>query len=301
MGEGQEVFIFLWISCSAVSAESAALMVSEAVDIPGHSYSSEDLCSLEVQGSLHSADLSPCSTTPKGATEQSCSTLDCSTRCRFHRARSEGVPHEDDSSHSRASTDTSQGQEKNCAHSRSLDCSSENFSPSERELQRSAQESSATPPLKQKRICCADFSQPPVPSQTSPLFGPANTSSYVSGHESAVRQHHITKYRISNIVRSTSDPVSCSSYTEGRCSSTRLTELGTNERYVIYAAIGAAGNLSETFQWGLTYEWRKALVHFLDLKIFKKNGNEKSDRVKSVLAFLNCTSLSALLRKTPLE
>ncbi|XP_074456551.1 protein ENTREP2 isoform X2 [Larus michahellis] len=198
-----------------VSAESAALMVSEAVDIPGHSYSSEDLCSLEVQGSLHSADLSPCSTTPKGATEQSCSTLDCSTRCRFHRARSEGVPHEDDSSHSRASTDTSQGQEKNCAHSRSLDCSSENFSPSERELQRSAQESSATPPLKQKRICCADFSQPPVPSQTSPLFGPANTSSYVSGHESAVRQHHITKYRISNIVRSTSDPVSCSSYTEG--------------------------------------------------------------------------------------
>ncbi|KFW10783.1 Protein FAM189A1, partial [Fulmarus glacialis] len=88
------------------------------------------------------------------------------------------------------------------------------FSTQERELQSSAQESNATPPLKQKKICCAVFSQPPVPSQTSPCFGPANTSSYASGHESAVQQYQITKYRISNIVRSTSDPVSCSSYTE---------------------------------------------------------------------------------------
>lgn len=217
-------------------------MVSEAVDIPDRSCSSEDLCSLEVQGSLHSTDLSPYCTTPKGATDQSCSTLDYSTHCRFHRTRSEGFPDEDDSSHSRASTDRSQGQEQNCAHGRSLDCSSENFSPSERELQSSAQESNAMPPLKQKKICCAVFSQPPVPSQTSPCFGPANTSSCVSGHESAVQQHHITKYQISNIVRSTSDPVSCSSYTEGRCSTTRLMAHGTNEWYVIYAAIDAAGN-----------------------------------------------------------
>ncbi|XP_075361990.1 protein ENTREP2 isoform X4 [Mycteria americana] len=198
-----------------VSVESTSLMVSEAVDIPDRSCSSEDLCSLEVQGSLHSADLSPYCTTPKGATDQSCSTLDYSTHCRFHRTRSEGFPDEDDSSHSRASTDRSQGQEKNCAHCRSLNCSSENFSPSERERQSSAQENNATPPLKQKKICCAVFSQPPVPSQTSPRFGPANASSYASGHESAVQQHHITKYRISNIVRSTSDPVSCSSYAEG--------------------------------------------------------------------------------------
>ncbi|XP_049669291.1 protein ENTREP2 [Accipiter gentilis] len=198
-----------------VSVESTSLMVSEAVDIPDCSYSSEDLCSLEVQGSLHSADLSPYCTTPKGATDQSSSTLDYSTRCRFHRTHSEGFPDEDDSSHSRTSTDRSQGQEKHRAHGRSLDCSSENFSPSERGLQSSAQESNAVPPLKQKKICCVDFSQPPVPSQTSPCFGPANTSSHMSGHESAVRQHHITKYRISNIVRSTSDPVSCSSSTEG--------------------------------------------------------------------------------------
>ncbi|KFO13788.1 Protein FAM189A1, partial [Balearica regulorum gibbericeps] len=85
---------------------------------------------------------------------------------------------------------------------------------STQELQCSAQKSNATPPLKQKKICCAVFSQPPVPSQTSPCFGSANTSSYASSHESAVRHHPVTKYRISNIVRSTSDPVSCSSHTE---------------------------------------------------------------------------------------
>ncbi|NWX02510.1 F1891 protein, partial [Caloenas nicobarica] len=68
--------------------------------------------------------------------------------------------------------------------------------------------------VSEAKTCCVDFSQPPVPSQISPCFGPTNTSSYASSHESAVQQHHITKYRISNIVRSTSDPVSCSSYTE---------------------------------------------------------------------------------------
>ncbi|XP_064312661.1 protein ENTREP2 isoform X1 [Phalacrocorax carbo] len=200
---------------SQVSVESTSLMVSEAVDIPDHSCSSEDLCSLEVQGSLHSADLSPYCTTPKGAIDQSCSTLDYSTRCRFHKTRSEGFPDGDDSSQSRASTGRSQGQEKNCAHGRSLDGSSDNFSPSERELQRDVAESNVTPPLKQKKICCAVISQPPVPSQTSPCFEPTNTSSYGSGHKRAVQQYRVTKYRISHIVRSTSDPVSCSSYTEG--------------------------------------------------------------------------------------
>ncbi|XP_008946985.1 PREDICTED: protein FAM189A1-like [Merops nubicus] len=194
-----------------VSDESTSLMVPEAVDIPDRSYSSEDLCSLEVQGSLRSADPSPYCTT----TDQHCSILDYSTRCRFHRTCPEGFAEEDDNSRSQNSTDSSQGQEKNCAHSRVLDCSSENFRPSERELQSSPQESNAKPPLKQKKICCADFSQCPVPSQTSPCFGPGNTASYVSSQESAVQQHHITKYRISNIVRSTSDPVSCSSCTEG--------------------------------------------------------------------------------------
>ncbi|XP_039413384.1 protein FAM189A1 isoform X7 [Corvus cornix cornix] len=198
-----------------VSVESTSLMVSGAVDIPDRSYSSEDLCSLEVQGSLHSADLSPYCITPKGAADLSCSALDCHTHCRFHRTRSEGFPDEGDSSHSPASTDRSQGQEKNCTHGRPLDCSSGNCSPSERELQSSAQESSATLPLKQKKTCCVDFSQPPAPFQTPPCFGPANTSSCASGHEAAVQQQHIAKHPASNIVRSSSAPVSCSSATEG--------------------------------------------------------------------------------------
>ncbi|NXD64601.1 F1891 protein, partial [Eolophus roseicapillus] len=78
----------------------------------------------------------------------------------------------------------------------------------------STQGSNTTPPLKQKQICRAEVSQPPVPSQTSPWFGPTDTASYTSSNESAVQQHHVTNDRSSNIARSTSDPVSCSSCTE---------------------------------------------------------------------------------------
>ncbi|XP_019474959.1 protein FAM189A1 isoform X3 [Meleagris gallopavo] len=198
-----------------VSVESTSLMTSETAEIPDHSCSSEDLCSLEVQGSLRSSDFSPSCTNCKGATGQSCSSLDYSTRCRFHRTRSEGFPDEDVSLHSRVSMDKSQGQEnENCAHGRSSDCSSENFSPTERELQNTAQEHSVSLHLKQMKICCGVFSQPSVPSHTAPCLGPANTS-YASSSESTVQQHHVTKHRISSIVRSTSDPVSCSSNIEG--------------------------------------------------------------------------------------
>ncbi|NXF71637.1 F1891 protein, partial [Sclerurus mexicanus] len=198
-----------------VSVESTSLMVSEAVDIPDRSYSSEDLYSLEVQGSLYSADLSPYCITPKRAADQSCSTGDHGTPCRFHRTRSEGFPDEACSSHSRTPTDRSQGQGKNCGHGKSLDCSSGNYSPSRRELKSSAQGSNATPPLMQKKTCCVDFSQPPVPFQTSPCFGPVNTSSCTRGHETAVQQHHTGKHPISTIVRSNSAPVPCSSVTDG--------------------------------------------------------------------------------------
>ncbi|XP_031472309.1 protein FAM189A1 isoform X2 [Phasianus colchicus] len=199
-----------------VSVESTSLMTSETAEIPDHSCSSEDLCSLEVQESLRSSDFSPSCTNCKGATGRSCSSLDYSTRCRFHRTRSEGFPDEDVSLHSRVSMDKSQGQEnENSAHGRSSDCSSENFNPSERELQSTAQEGSVSLHLKQMKICCGVFSQPSVPSHTASCFGPANTSSYASSSESTVQQHHVTKHRLSNIVRSTSDPVSCSSYIEG--------------------------------------------------------------------------------------
>ncbi|NWW37486.1 F1891 protein, partial [Panurus biarmicus] len=78
----------------------------------------------------------------------------------------------------------------------------------------STQESSATPPLKQKKTCCVDFSQPPAPFQTSPCLGPANTSPCAGGHEADVQQQQGTKHPASSIVRSSSAPVSCSSATE---------------------------------------------------------------------------------------
>ncbi|KAJ8249180.1 hypothetical protein GJAV_G00232030 [Gymnothorax javanicus] len=79
------------------SVDSASLMVSEMADLPDHSCSSEDLCSLEVQGSLHStSDLSafgtPCTAPP---TDGSCTSLEHSARCsllhrglaHYHRRR----------------------------------------------------------------------------------------------------------------------------------------------------------------------------------------------------------------------
>ncbi|NWT65976.1 F1891 protein, partial [Prunella himalayana] len=74
----------------------------------------------------------------------------------------------------------------------------------------STQGSSATPPLRQKKACCVDFHQPPATFQTSPCFGPANTSPRAAGPEAAVQ---LPKPPASSIVRSSSAPVSCSAAT----------------------------------------------------------------------------------------
>ncbi|NXJ14358.1 F1891 protein, partial [Odontophorus gujanensis] len=73
---------------------------------------------------------------------------------------------------------------------------------------------SVTLHLKQMKICCGVFSQPSAPSHTAPCFGPTSSSTHVSSSESTAQQHRGTTYRTSNIVRSTSDPVSCSSYAQ---------------------------------------------------------------------------------------
>ncbi|XP_051511460.1 protein ENTREP2-like isoform X2 [Myxocyprinus asiaticus] len=57
------------------SVDSASLMVTETADIPDHSCSSEDLCSLEVQGS----DSSPYGTLRMAPTNGSCTSLEHST------------------------------------------------------------------------------------------------------------------------------------------------------------------------------------------------------------------------------
>ncbi|XP_057889609.1 protein ENTREP2 isoform X7 [Melospiza georgiana] len=264
-----------------VSVESTSLMVSEAVDVPDRSYSSEDFCSLEVQGSLQSADLSPYCITPKGAAEQSCSALDCHPRCRCHRTRSEGFPDEGDSSHSPASTDTSQAQEKSCAHGRSLDCSSGNYSPSERELQSSAQESSAAPPLKQKKTCCVDCHQPPATLQTSPCFGPANTAA--GGPEAAVQQQqqHLSKPPAPAIVRSSSAPVSCSSATEVPVSGSHM------------AASACQHSLSSFLPTGKQRDTRKKIDLHLKPKAFHTVSKERPRSLVDLKAYKDTKILVA--------
>uniref|UniRef100_A0A8D0HWC0 Endosomal transmembrane epsin interactor 2 n=1 Tax=Sphenodon punctatus TaxID=8508 RepID=A0A8D0HWC0_SPHPU len=200
-----------------VSVDSTSLMVSEIADIADHSYSSEDLCSLEVQGSLRSADFLPYSSTCKGASNRSCTSLDHSIRCGLHRTNSPCSPDEDVGSRCQISVDKSHGPEfENYTHSRSSDCSSENFSLSERESQSSVRENKATPPLKQMKMCCGVFSQPAA-AHTQPALCsvPANASLQPGCAERTAQQQRFRKYRISNIVRSTSDPLSCSSSTEG--------------------------------------------------------------------------------------
>ncbi|NWI61790.1 F1891 protein, partial [Calyptomena viridis] len=68
--------------------------------------------------------------------------------------------------------------------------------------------------VSEAKTCCVDFSQSPAPFQTSPCFGPANPSSSPSSCDTAVRQQHVRTPPVSNIVRSNSAPVSCSSATE---------------------------------------------------------------------------------------
>ncbi|XP_069621943.1 protein ENTREP2 isoform X4 [Ranitomeya imitator] len=197
-----------------VSVDSTSILVSEIADIPAHSCSSEDLCSLEVQGSLRSADFSPYSTIRTAATESSCASLEYSLRCGLHLTNSQCSPDEDGS---RASTDRSQWQDcDNYSQSRSLDSSSQNLSTPERESHLSTKERKVS--LKPIKMCCGVFSQTPGQCQPSPSTLPINPTPHSGQKEKTAQQHRAKRYRIASIVRSTSDPVSCSSSTEAPCS-----------------------------------------------------------------------------------
>uniref|UniRef100_A0A8C5M6M3 Endosomal transmembrane epsin interactor 2 n=1 Tax=Leptobrachium leishanense TaxID=445787 RepID=A0A8C5M6M3_9ANUR len=204
-----------------VSVDSTSILVSEVAEVPAHSCSSEDLCSLEVQGSLRSADFSPYSTIRTAATESSCNSLEHSLRCSFHLTNSQCSPDDDGS---RASTDKSHWQDcENYTQSRSLDSSTENFSASERELHISVRERKLPHSLKPIKMCCGVFGPTPGLCQASPSNLPANPPSQVFRLEKTIKQKHATKHRITSIVRSTSDPVSCSSATEALYSYPRMT------------------------------------------------------------------------------
>ncbi|XP_062998334.1 protein ENTREP2 [Elgaria multicarinata webbii] len=195
---------------------STSETASEAADIPDHhTYSSEDLRSLEVQESLFSADLSLYSTTPhNGAPNRSCTSLDYSIRCGLHRTRSPCSPDNEASGRSQTTVAGPHGQAFGfCSRSRSSDCSSENFGPSERDSRGSARECKATPPPKPRKMCCGVFSQPVAPqTRRAHCSVPVNTLPHSFPERTA--QQRTRKGRISKIVRSTSDPLSCLSTAE---------------------------------------------------------------------------------------
>ncbi|XP_054625704.1 protein ENTREP2 isoform X3 [Dunckerocampus dactyliophorus] len=98
------------------SVDSASLMVSEVAD-QDHTCSSEDLCSLEVQGS----DSSPYSTPHTALTDGSCTSLELCTRARCHHGLSNTAARPSDTGFSESSH-TQESLE------RSPDWSSENYS-----------------------------------------------------------------------------------------------------------------------------------------------------------------------------
>ncbi|NXO93668.1 F1891 protein, partial [Certhia brachydactyla] len=154
------------------------------------------------------------------------------------------------------------------------------FSTQERELQSSAQESSATPPLKQKKTCCVGFSQPPATFQTSPCFGPANTSPCASGHQAAAQQQHVTKHPASNIVRSSSAPVSCSSVTEVPVSGSHV------------AASACQHSLSSFLPTGKQRDTRKIDLH-LKPKAFHTVSKERPHSLVDLKAYKDTKILVA--------
>uniref|UniRef100_A0ACB8E4W7 Uncharacterized protein n=1 Tax=Sphaerodactylus townsendi TaxID=933632 RepID=A0ACB8E4W7_9SAUR len=196
------------------SVDSMSQVVSEAEDVPDHSFSSENLSSREVQESVLSGDLSSYCVTRKGATHRSCSSLDHSFWCGLHRTNLQGSPDKDVGVRGRTSPDRPRGQgHENCPRSRSTDCSSENFGTSERDRRGSAQECKASPPLKPRKMCCGVFSQPAASQTYRPRCSvPAHTLPH--GCPDRTAQQGSRKGRVSNIVRSTSDPLSCSSTLE---------------------------------------------------------------------------------------
>lgn len=104
------------LASTAASVDSASLIVSEVVD-PDQTCSSEDLCSLEVQGS----DLSPYGTMHVAPTDGSCTSLELcarhSSRCHRSLVCTESRP-----------SDTGYSESSHTQEERSPDWSSENYS-----------------------------------------------------------------------------------------------------------------------------------------------------------------------------
>ncbi|XP_043934493.1 protein FAM189A1 isoform X2 [Protopterus annectens] len=192
------------------SFDSTSMMVSEAADIPDHSCSSQDLCSVEVQGSLQSTNMSPYSTILTAATDGSCSSLERIVQCGLNQSSSQ-CSVEEDGGFCREFVDRSQTKDsRNCTQDKSPDCSAQEFRFLERVPLEPVKKQKNTPAFKQMKMCCGVFSQPSSQLYSATNTAHANSSPHSSCMERARLHYRHGKYRISKIVRSTSDPVSCS-------------------------------------------------------------------------------------------
>ncbi|XP_072554429.1 protein ENTREP2-like isoform X2 [Paramormyrops kingsleyae] len=217
------------------SVDSASLLVSEVADMPYHS------CSLEDLGSLRSAsDSSPYSATRIVPTDGSCTSLEHSARCALrHPAPAPSDSGRGESCHPQ---DCAAG----CAHERSHDWSPENVSMLGREELLGA--TPTRPRGKASRVLALSLPPPPnsasasaapvaassapspsaCPSPTpqpcghklcfgvwSPTLPPSDSTPSSSSPSDRPRPRRSARHyqRLPCIVRSTSDPISCTSTT----------------------------------------------------------------------------------------
>ncbi|XP_003199016.2 protein ENTREP2 isoform X1 [Danio rerio] len=219
------------------SVDSASLMVSETAEVPDHSCSSEDLCSLEVQGS----DSSPYGTLRIVPTDGSCTSLEHSNQSSL-RLQTPRLDHSEDSKpHSPQSSPdaVNRAEREEITSTKPVSCmqhrertnkkltllfpasATSQCASSSAVTSNSGAASAVTPspsptaPLRGTRLCFSVWS----PSSSSSQ--PHSTSALSSAsHRERPRTLRSTKgYRkLARIVRSTSEPISCTSISKSdRC------------------------------------------------------------------------------------
>uniref|UniRef100_A0A8C9SSH9 Protein FAM189A1-like n=1 Tax=Scleropages formosus TaxID=113540 RepID=A0A8C9SSH9_SCLFO len=227
------------------SVDSASLMVSEVADLPDRSCSSEDLCSLEVQGSLHStSDLSPYGTLTTAPTDGSCTSLEHSAPCWLRHHGPSESSHTQEHSPDWSSENISTLEREESTGSSPVPCRGKSrrglaLPPppqppphhSTSAAQAIAPPAPSPPPcpnpsppcrLRGHRLCFSVWS-PSVSSSASSASQPPTTSTATSSYPCEQRRpvRSNRRYRkLTRIVRSTSDPISCTSVSGAdRCGS----------------------------------------------------------------------------------
>ncbi|XP_034265123.2 protein ENTREP2 isoform X1 [Pantherophis guttatus] len=157
------------------------------------------------QGSFH---YSPCGLIGRGARNRSCSSLN---NRKLTQTCLPDSPDDEVNGHSQTTMDRPRS--RTCSHSRLSNCSSESVGVSERNCLDLAREDKATPSSKPLKMCCGVFSQPAAP-QTPCTHCSVPVNSLPHRCLKRTAQQRARKNAICNIVRSTSDPLSCSATTE---------------------------------------------------------------------------------------